>query len=133
MVNTTESHASNKKSRKSDIDKTSPLQAILIWVGVVLVFGWTLFLAMTGWTLSVISCFFDSITCSTGAISVLSYIIMFAPIAAGTILLPTGAIYRMKVSWVAKTPLILLAAIALFAVSYFLLIIALIAIHGIHG
>ena len=98
--------------------------------GLCLVFGWPAFLGASN-LLQPLSCTLSPRSCTEGLS--LGIFILYIPIVAGALLLPTGMAYQAKSSKLAKIITITVAALALSYIAFWIWAFVGIFVHGLNG
>lgn len=116
------------ETTKKVIKKINWLKIILIFLGLILTFGWAIALASFD-SLVNLSCTISPQACDQG--TRLADTIIKTPLILGSLLLPLGIIYTKKIDIAYKLLIVLMAAVILYYVSFYFSIFLGISLHGL--
>mgnify|MGYP006990452379 CR=1 FL=1 len=117
-------------TKAQQLNKRDNIGKYLVIGGLVLIVVWTLLLAATTW-LSDLPCKISPNACSEGV--GLAQFLLFAPLVAGCVSVPLGAIYTAKLDRAIKFFIVFFGATALFFAAYWTVAVLGIGIHGLGG
>jgi hypothetical protein len=103
----------------------------LILTGFGLTLGWALIVAIAGLQIDPLSCTISPYNCSQGA--ELARIIIFGPVAIGSLAMPVGIVLYERWSMTTKVLIVVVIGVALYFVSFWTIAFMLVAFHGLGG
>jgi hypothetical protein len=102
----------------------------LTYIGIVLAIAWPVFIGVVNLQVS-LPCVVSPNNCTDGMS--LAQAILYTPIIVGGIAFSAGVFSKVKINQELKSILILVSVIAMFIISFLLLIFATVAVHGFGG